>query len=102
MNSLCSWRKRSHFCHANALSQQWFLTPEAAASSGGIVAPELVSDGAEAPAATAVQLLQDAQEQARLREEAAAEQERQAAVEPKRKEQQMEADSISSEAPHCD
>ena len=67
-------------------------------ASGGIVAPELVFDGAEAPAATAVQLLQNAQEQARLREEAAAEQERQAAVERKRKEEKMEADAISSEA----
>ena len=67
-------------------------------ASGGIVAPELVSDGAEAPAATAVQLLQDAQEQARLREEAAAERERQAAVAQKRKEEQTEADAISSEA----
>ena len=28
LNSLSSWRKRAHFCHANALSQQWFLSPE--------------------------------------------------------------------------
>ena len=25
---LASWRKKAHFCHANALAQQWFLTTE--------------------------------------------------------------------------
>ena len=25
---LATWRKRAHFCHANALAQQWFLTGE--------------------------------------------------------------------------
>lgn len=28
LTSLSSWRKRAHFCHANALSQQWFISPE--------------------------------------------------------------------------
>ena len=28
LTSLSMWRKRAHFCHANALSQQWFLTTE--------------------------------------------------------------------------
>ena len=25
---LASWRKKAHFCHANALAQQWLLTVE--------------------------------------------------------------------------
>ena len=25
---LASWRKKAHFCHANALAQIWFLTSE--------------------------------------------------------------------------
>ena len=27
INFLASWRKKAYFCHANALAQQWFLTP---------------------------------------------------------------------------
>ena len=25
---LAMWRKKAHFCHANALAQQWFLSSE--------------------------------------------------------------------------
>ena len=27
INFVASWRKKAHFCHANALAQQWFLSP---------------------------------------------------------------------------
>ena len=28
LSYLVAWRKKAHFCHANALSQSWFLSPE--------------------------------------------------------------------------
>ena len=28
LTNLATWRKKAHFCHANALSQHWFLSPE--------------------------------------------------------------------------
>ena len=47
LNSLCAWRKRSHFCHANALSQQWFLTSEWRQLKSCTLRPEILEHGSQ-------------------------------------------------------
>ena len=39
VQSLATWRKKSHFCHANALAQQWLLSSEWHGLRGGDIGP---------------------------------------------------------------
>ena len=36
---LAMWRKKAHFCHANVLAQQWFLSSEWQGLRGGDIGP---------------------------------------------------------------
>ena len=47
LTKLSSWRKRSHFCHANALSQQWFLTSEWRGLKNRTLWSEIIEHGSQ-------------------------------------------------------
>ena len=49
LTKLSSWRKRSHFCHANALSQQWFLTPEWRQLKHCTLRSDIIEHGSQKP-----------------------------------------------------
>jgi hypothetical protein len=49
LTKLSSWRKRSHFCHANALCQQWFLTPEWRQLKHCTLRSDIIEHGSQKP-----------------------------------------------------
>ena len=47
LTKLSLWRKRSHFCHANALSQHWFLTTEWRQLKNCMLQSEIIEHGSQ-------------------------------------------------------
>merc|ERR1712026_568347 len=47
LTKLSLWRKRSHFCHANALTQHWFLTPEWRQLKNCTLQSEIIEQGSQ-------------------------------------------------------